>query len=43
MASVWFAFVCIGIWFISKYEITRSLQAAETGALERGQTEQSDR
>jgi GPH family glycoside/pentoside/hexuronide:cation symporter len=32
--SVWFAFVSIGIWFISKYEITRSVQAAEAGALD---------
>jgi hypothetical protein len=40
--SVWFAFVSIGIWFISKYEITRSLQAAEAGALERGETAPAD-
>jgi GPH family glycoside/pentoside/hexuronide:cation symporter len=29
----WFVFASIGIWFISKYEITRSLQAAESGIL----------
>jgi hypothetical protein len=34
--SVWFVFVSVGIWFISRYEITRSLQAAEVGALEPG-------
>jgi glycoside/pentoside/hexuronide:cation symporter, GPH family len=27
--GVWFVFVSIGIWLLSKYEITRSLQAAE--------------
>ena len=27
--GVWFVFASIGIWFISTYEITRSLQAAE--------------
>jgi hypothetical protein len=32
--GVWFVFASIGIWCISKYEITRSLQAAEVGALE---------
>jgi glycoside/pentoside/hexuronide:cation symporter, GPH family len=32
--GVWFVFASIGIWFISRYEITRSVQAAEVGALE---------
>jgi Na+/melibiose symporter-like transporter len=32
--GVWFVFASLGIWFISRYEITRSLQAAEVGALE---------
>jgi len=31
--GVWFAFVSVGIWFISGYEITRSLQAAEVEVL----------
>jgi glycoside/pentoside/hexuronide:cation symporter, GPH family len=33
--GVWFVFASLGIWFISRYEITRSLQAAEVGAVER--------
>jgi Na+/melibiose symporter-like transporter len=33
--GVWFVFASLGIWFISRYEITRSLQAAEVGSLER--------
>ncbi len=33
--GVWFVFACIGIWFLSKYEITRSLQTAEVDVLER--------
>jgi hypothetical protein len=32
--GAWFAFASIGIWFLSKYEITRSLQAAEVGTLD---------
>ena len=32
--GAWFVFASIGIWFISKYEITRSLQAAEVDVLE---------
>jgi glycoside/pentoside/hexuronide:cation symporter, GPH family len=33
--GVWFVFVSIGIWFLSSYEITRSMQAAEVEVLER--------
>ena len=33
--GAWFVFASIGIWFISTYEITRSLQAAEVDVLER--------
>jgi Na+/melibiose symporter-like transporter len=33
--GAWFVFASIGIWFLSKYEITRSLQAAEVDVLER--------
>jgi Na+/melibiose symporter-like transporter len=29
--GAWFAFASIGIWLLSKYEITRSVQAAEVG------------
>ena len=32
--GVWFVFASIGIWFLSKYEITRSLQTAEVDVLE---------
>jgi len=32
--GAWFLFASIGIWFISTYEITRSLQAAEIDILE---------
>jgi glycoside/pentoside/hexuronide:cation symporter, GPH family len=32
--GAWFVFASIGIWFISRYDITRSLQAAETGILD---------
>jgi hypothetical protein len=28
-------FASLGVWFISRYEITRSLQVAEIGAVER--------
>jgi glycoside/pentoside/hexuronide:cation symporter, GPH family len=31
--GAWFVFASIGIWFISRYDITRSLQAEETGVL----------
>jgi hypothetical protein len=27
--GVWFAFASVGIWFVSRYEITRSSHAAE--------------
>jgi glycoside/pentoside/hexuronide:cation symporter, GPH family len=37
--AVWFVFASLGIWFISRYEITRSLQAAEVGAVERPEAE----
>jgi glycoside/pentoside/hexuronide:cation symporter, GPH family len=33
--GVWCVFASIGIWFISRYEITRSMQAAEVQAEER--------
>jgi Na+/melibiose symporter-like transporter len=33
--GVWFVFASLGIWFVSRYEITRSVQAAEVGVLER--------
>jgi len=33
--GAWFLFASIGIWFISTYEITRSLQAAEVDVVER--------
>jgi hypothetical protein len=33
--GAWFVFASIGIWFLSKYEITRSLQAAEIDVLAR--------
>jgi glycoside/pentoside/hexuronide:cation symporter, GPH family len=33
--GAWFVFTSIGIWFLSKYEITRTSQAAEVDALER--------
>jgi len=33
--GAWFVFASIGIWFLSKYAITRSLQAAEVNVLER--------
>jgi Na+/melibiose symporter-like transporter len=33
--GAWFVFASIGIWFLCKYEITRSSQAAELAALER--------
>jgi Na+/melibiose symporter-like transporter len=33
--GAWFVFASIGIWFLSKYEITRSLQAGELDSLER--------
>jgi len=32
--GAWFVFASIGIWFISRYDITRSVQAAEIEALE---------
>ena len=32
--GAWFVFASIGIWFISNYEITRSLQAAEVDVLD---------
>jgi Na+/melibiose symporter-like transporter len=32
--GAWFVFASIGIWFISAYDISRSLQAAEIDALE---------
>ena len=32
--GAWFVFASIGIWFISTYKITRSLQAAEIDILE---------
>jgi Na+/melibiose symporter-like transporter len=34
--GAWVVFASIGIWFISTYEITRSVQASEVGDLERG-------
>jgi GPH family glycoside/pentoside/hexuronide:cation symporter len=37
--GVWVVFASIGIWFISRYEITRSMQAAEASALEQGMPE----
>jgi glycoside/pentoside/hexuronide:cation symporter, GPH family len=40
--GVWFVFASLGIWFISRYEITRSLQAAEVGAMERGDARTGD-
>jgi Na+/melibiose symporter-like transporter len=40
--GVWFVFASLGIWFISRYEITRSLQAAEAGALERAEARTGD-
>ena len=40
--GVWFVFASLGIWFISRYEITRSLQAAEVGALERSEAGSGD-
>ncbi len=33
--AAWFVFASIGIWFLSRYEITRSLLAAEVEVLER--------
>jgi GPH family glycoside/pentoside/hexuronide:cation symporter len=33
--GVWFLFASIGVWFISTYEITRSMQAAEADVLKR--------
>jgi hypothetical protein len=39
---VWFVFASIGIWFLYKYEITRSLQAAEADVLERSGTGTED-
>jgi Na+/melibiose symporter-like transporter len=33
--GAWFVFASIGIWFLSKYEITRSVQAEEVEVLER--------
>jgi glycoside/pentoside/hexuronide:cation symporter, GPH family len=33
--TVWLAFASIGIWFISRYEITRPLHAAEVGTPDR--------
>jgi GPH family glycoside/pentoside/hexuronide:cation symporter len=33
--GAWFVYASIGIWFLSKYAITRSLQAAEVDVLER--------
>jgi hypothetical protein len=32
--GAWVVFASIGIWFISTYEITRTMQAAEVGALD---------
>jgi Na+/melibiose symporter-like transporter len=29
--GAWFVFASIGVWFLSQYEITRTLQAAEVG------------
>ena len=40
--GVWFVFASIGIWFLYKYEITRSLQAAEADVLERSGTGTED-
>jgi hypothetical protein len=40
--GAWFVFASIGIWFLSKYEITRSLQAAEVDVLERSDTGSED-
>jgi Na+/melibiose symporter-like transporter len=40
--GVWFIFVSVGIWFISGYEITRSVQAAEVDVLERPGTGPED-
>jgi hypothetical protein len=40
--GAWFVFASIGIWFLSKYAITRSLQAAEVDALERSDTGTED-
>jgi len=40
--GAWFVFASIGIWFLSKYEITRSVQAAEVDVLERSDTATED-
>jgi len=40
--GAWFVFASIGIWFLSKYEITRSLQAEEVNVLERSNVGSED-
>ena len=41
--GAWFVFASFGIWFISRYEITRSVQAAEAEILERSDAGAGDR
>ena len=41
--GAWFVFVSIGIWFISGYEITRSMQAVEVEILEQSDAGAKDR
>ena len=36
--GAWFVFASVGIWFLSQYTITRSLQAAEVEVLDRSDT-----
>jgi Na+/melibiose symporter-like transporter len=40
--GAWVVFASVGIWFLSKYEITRSVQAAEVDVLQRSNTGTDD-